>query len=277
MSKTLIHVNMHKVRSNAKTGAREPVITVKGGKRNRYAHRVRIDGPSEVVYSPDKPLDCGARVWIETESPVALDKEQPPVMSKEHPGIKVLRRAITGMRNDEQGGYDGFRNGRWERDRVFGVDVSTADMAALCDLAGVVPDEIKINGHCEDCVHADDDGDEGGWRQPCCSCSRPKMTNFVPLSTLTKRRRTIDSEDERQLLVNYRSGMRVWWGTGIVHTSYGEPGHSKSMERLRAMAERLKARGLISDGAMHGRRLLIPGKLALEDWDRRHPRRKEVA
>jgi hypothetical protein len=26
-----------------------------------------------VVYSPDKPLSCGAKVWIETESEVIVD------------------------------------------------------------------------------------------------------------------------------------------------------------------------------------------------------------
>jgi hypothetical protein len=33
---------------------------------------VRIKGPSRVVYSPDKPLSCGAHVWIETESEVEI-------------------------------------------------------------------------------------------------------------------------------------------------------------------------------------------------------------
>ena len=36
-------------------------------------HEVKIEGPSKVVYSPDKPLPCGARVWIETEEKVVLD------------------------------------------------------------------------------------------------------------------------------------------------------------------------------------------------------------
>lgn len=70
--KTLVHVNMHVIRANQKTGARDPVLTVKRGKVNRYAHAVEIAGPSRVVYSPDKPLSCGARVWIETEAEVTL-------------------------------------------------------------------------------------------------------------------------------------------------------------------------------------------------------------
>ena len=68
--KKRIHVNQHKTRSNNKTGAREPVLTVKTYKSNNYCHEVQVDGPCKVVYSPDKPLSCGARVWIETESEI---------------------------------------------------------------------------------------------------------------------------------------------------------------------------------------------------------------
>jgi hypothetical protein len=70
--KTIVHVNQHVVRSNTKTGAKEPVLTVKTYKSNTYANEVQINGPSKVVYSPDKPLSCGARVWIETESEVVV-------------------------------------------------------------------------------------------------------------------------------------------------------------------------------------------------------------
>lgn len=68
--KTRIHVNQHVIKSNAKSGANEPVITVKRGKSNIYAHAVEIKGPSTVIYSPDRPLSCGAKVWIETEAEV---------------------------------------------------------------------------------------------------------------------------------------------------------------------------------------------------------------
>ena len=64
--KTVIHVNQHVIKSNAKHGKNEPVLTVKTYKSNDYAHQVSINGPSKVVYRPDKPLSCGARVWIET-------------------------------------------------------------------------------------------------------------------------------------------------------------------------------------------------------------------
>ena len=68
--KTIIHVNQHVIRRNAKDGTQDPVLTVKTYKSNTYAHTATINGPSRVVYSPDKPLSCGARVWIETEAEV---------------------------------------------------------------------------------------------------------------------------------------------------------------------------------------------------------------
>jgi len=72
LMKTIIHVNQHVIKSNTKHGSRDPVLTVKTYKDNTYAHGVRIDGPSKVVYSPDKPLSCGAKVWIETEATVEI-------------------------------------------------------------------------------------------------------------------------------------------------------------------------------------------------------------
>ena len=71
-----IHVNQHKIRSNKKNNLNEPVITVKTSKSNTYGHQVKILGPSKVVYSPDKPLSCGAKVWIETEAEVKISNEK---------------------------------------------------------------------------------------------------------------------------------------------------------------------------------------------------------
>jgi hypothetical protein len=70
--KTRIHVNQHKIRSNKKHNLNEPVITVKTSKSNTYAHEVEVLGPSKIIYSPDKPLSCGAKVWIETEGEVKI-------------------------------------------------------------------------------------------------------------------------------------------------------------------------------------------------------------
>lgn len=70
--KKRIHVNQHAIKRNRKHGTTEPVITVKTYKSNEYAHEVEIKGPSRVIYSPDKPLSCGAHVWIETEAEVDI-------------------------------------------------------------------------------------------------------------------------------------------------------------------------------------------------------------
>ena len=67
-----IHVNQHNIRANNKDGGRRPGITVKTYKTNTYAHEVEIKGDSKVIYRPDKPLSCGARVWIETRADVEV-------------------------------------------------------------------------------------------------------------------------------------------------------------------------------------------------------------
>lgn len=72
VSKTVIHVNQHVIRANKKKGEQRPVLTVKTSKTNVYAHEVEISGPCKVIYRPDKPLSCGARVWIETTSQVTI-------------------------------------------------------------------------------------------------------------------------------------------------------------------------------------------------------------
>jgi hypothetical protein len=70
--KTIIHVNQHVIKANRKAGAQDPVLTVKTYKSNTYANAVEIQGPSKIVYSPEKPLSCGAHVWIETEAEVKI-------------------------------------------------------------------------------------------------------------------------------------------------------------------------------------------------------------
>ena len=76
--KTIIHVNQHIIRRNStydKLGTPQktlPPLTVKTYKDNVKAWSVKILGDSQVIYSPDKPLSCGAKVWIETNSEVAV-------------------------------------------------------------------------------------------------------------------------------------------------------------------------------------------------------------
>jgi hypothetical protein len=67
-----IHVNMHVIRRNRQAGSLDPPLAVKTSRRNLKAQRVEIQGPSQLIYSPDKPLACGARVWLETDAPLIV-------------------------------------------------------------------------------------------------------------------------------------------------------------------------------------------------------------
>jgi|TARA_R110000782_G_scaffold28885_1_gene72281 hypothetical protein len=76
--KKFIHINQLKIRSNKKHNTNEPVITCKTYKSNDYAHNLEIKDKDDVtvakiVYSPEKPLSCGAKVWIETNEKIVLD------------------------------------------------------------------------------------------------------------------------------------------------------------------------------------------------------------
>ena len=74
-----IHINQHVIKKNNKTGERKKCITVKTSKTNDYCHEVEIKGPCMLIYSPDKPLSCGARVWIEVQdgTPIVLRDTHP--------------------------------------------------------------------------------------------------------------------------------------------------------------------------------------------------------
>ena len=63
--KKKIHINQHHIRSNSKHNTNLPVVSVKTYKENIKGDTVQINGASTVVYQPDNPLSCGAKVWIE--------------------------------------------------------------------------------------------------------------------------------------------------------------------------------------------------------------------
>lgn len=64
--KIIVHVNSNTIKQNNKKSPeqRQPVIGIKG-KESTYVHALEILAPCRVVYQPDKPLYCGAQVWIE--------------------------------------------------------------------------------------------------------------------------------------------------------------------------------------------------------------------
>ena len=76
-----IHVNQHVIKANAKNGENNPIFTIKQGGKNTYAHNVKVIGEMELVYSPDKPLNCGAKVWIETRGDIEVDGKKMSTLS----------------------------------------------------------------------------------------------------------------------------------------------------------------------------------------------------
>ncbi len=68
-----IHVNQHIIRQNKKHDAEDPVITVQWRNKSYTAKTLTIRGESTAIYSPKKPLSCGARVWVETTAAVEID------------------------------------------------------------------------------------------------------------------------------------------------------------------------------------------------------------
>jgi hypothetical protein len=77
--KTIIHVNQHNIRANSK-GENKPVLTCKTYKSNVYCNEAIVYGQdglpaARILYSPEKPLSCGAKVWIETYGEVKTNRE----------------------------------------------------------------------------------------------------------------------------------------------------------------------------------------------------------
>lgn len=72
----ITHVNQHNIRKNIKLPAEErlPVVTSKTYKENHYFNNADLickktgDVIAKIVYSPDKPLACGARLYIVTDT-----------------------------------------------------------------------------------------------------------------------------------------------------------------------------------------------------------------
>ncbi len=71
-NKTIIHINKNIIQQNIKRGTKLPVCRVELKGKTWYGSKVDILGPSEMIYSPDKPRKCGARLWIETDSEVFI-------------------------------------------------------------------------------------------------------------------------------------------------------------------------------------------------------------
>lgn len=68
---TRVNVNLSVIRANARHGKDDPPIRISRGRKIQYCREVKV-GEGRFVYSPDKPLSCGARLWFETRNPIEV-------------------------------------------------------------------------------------------------------------------------------------------------------------------------------------------------------------
>lgn len=68
----IIHINRNIIQRNSKRDEQEPVCRVEENGIVTYCMEVDIKGPSRMVYRPDKPRPCGAKLWIETNADIEL-------------------------------------------------------------------------------------------------------------------------------------------------------------------------------------------------------------
>jgi hypothetical protein len=70
-----VHVNSHVIRANKMKGENNPPLRIIRKGRSEPAYEVELIGPARVIYSPDKPLKCGARVWVSAEDARPIPSE----------------------------------------------------------------------------------------------------------------------------------------------------------------------------------------------------------
>ena len=68
----IIHINRNVLQRNEKNGRSEPIVRVEEKGVVTYCMEAVIKGPSRMIYRPDKPRPCGAKLWIETDAEVEM-------------------------------------------------------------------------------------------------------------------------------------------------------------------------------------------------------------
>ena len=65
----IVIINRHVIASNKKHGKKDPPISIRKGKNGKteYVSELTINKPCCLVYNPEKPLKCGATVWLEID------------------------------------------------------------------------------------------------------------------------------------------------------------------------------------------------------------------
>lgn len=71
-TKKRLHVDRKVMALNAKHNRTDPPITIQTSKGALKVSHAQINGPSALIYSPDKPLSCGAKLWVETDAEVEV-------------------------------------------------------------------------------------------------------------------------------------------------------------------------------------------------------------
>lgn len=70
----ILHVAMDAIRKNAKEGTNDPAIIIRDYKSGQRVHEAAliVDGKEvgRFVYRPQRPLGCGARLWLEVDTDV---------------------------------------------------------------------------------------------------------------------------------------------------------------------------------------------------------------
>ena len=69
--KTII-VNRHHINSNKKKGTNLPPLTVRCGNEIFRGHSLKGFSAWKIDYEPEKPLNCGATLWVTTTSEVQV-------------------------------------------------------------------------------------------------------------------------------------------------------------------------------------------------------------
>jgi hypothetical protein len=67
-----IHVNQHIVKANIKASTDEPTCTVQWKGKSYVGRDIVVKGVSTVIQRMNKPLSCGARIWVETRAEVEI-------------------------------------------------------------------------------------------------------------------------------------------------------------------------------------------------------------
>jgi len=179
------------------------------------------------------------------------------LLAERKKALHALRTVLKRRRSDEQGGYMGRRDGRWDF-TASSLTVKAEELDALFEFAGITPDEIQPLGDCNRCIHAifgvfQERAFERGYDDPCGSCLRPKMSNFVPVTSLTRRQLRLSST-QRHILANIKAGR--WWGSG-----FGPFGARPADNRLQRSYRSLLTGGFIHHGDTV--RLTVKGREAL--------------